>query len=155
VNNEQEALIQYQKAEHQYNRFLQNRGRGIDISRGGVGQMSENSLYGENTARGVIMVALSAEKVGNILHANDEVSRIIGFNRKELIDKNVSIIQPPIFNQVHDIFLKRFLETARRSVLNHNRAILAISRDGYLKPIHSIIKLYPQITDKIITVGFI
>ena len=96
---------------------------------GGSGQSggakSENTLFGENTARGIVIIALSAEKVGTIMHANEEMYRILGFNRKDLIQKNVSCLQPPLISHEHDSFLRRFLETARREVLNHQRTLLA------------------------------
>jgi hypothetical protein len=40
---------------------------------------SENIIFGENTATAIIMIALSAEKVGQILHTNEEVQRVFGY----------------------------------------------------------------------------
>ncbi len=46
---------------------------------------SEDIIFGENTAVAIIMIALSAEKVGEIIHTNDEVKRVFGYKRKEII----------------------------------------------------------------------
>ena len=35
--------------------------------------ITEQGLYGENTAVAIIMIALEAEKVGTIIHINDEM----------------------------------------------------------------------------------
>lgn len=40
---------------------------------------SESIIFGENTAKAIIMIALSAEKVGQILHTNEEVYRVLGY----------------------------------------------------------------------------
>lgn len=40
--------------------------------------VTEQSLYGENTAVGIITLALEAERVGIITHINDEITRLLG-----------------------------------------------------------------------------
>lgn len=89
------------------------------------------------------MVALSAEKVGQIVHTNDEIMRVLGYTRKQLIDKNVSVIQPTPIGAVHDNFLRGFLETTKLKLLNHILQMFAVTADGYLKPINLMLKLYP------------
>jgi hypothetical protein len=49
------------------------------------GNVTEQELYGENKAVGVIMLALEAEKVGTIIHINDEIQRTLGHTRKNAI----------------------------------------------------------------------
>lgn len=41
---------------------------------------------------GIVMVSLSAEKVGIMIHSNDEIARVIGHKKKDLIGKSVNII---------------------------------------------------------------
>jgi PAS domain S-box-containing protein len=73
---------------------------------------SEDIIFGENTAVAIVMIALSAETVGEILHANEEVTRVFGYKRKEMIGKKVNIVNPAPIAKVHDRFLRNFLETA-------------------------------------------
>lgn len=101
------------------------------------------------------MLALEAEKVGTIIHANDELQRTLGHLRKNLIGKKINTIQPTPISLVHDRILRRFLDTAKRTVLNHNLQLFALTSEGYLRPIYIIVKLYPQISDRIIIVGYI
>lgn len=54
--------------------------------------VTEQGLYGENTGVGVIMLALEAEKVGTIIHINDEIERCLGHHRKNVIGKKVNNI---------------------------------------------------------------
>lgn len=52
------------------------------------------------------------------------------------------------------MILRRFLNSAKRLVINHNLQLFAMTSEGYLRPIYIIVKLYPQMSDKIIIVGF-
>ncbi len=54
---------------------------------------------------------------------------------------------------MHDRFLRNFLETAQRHVIDNIRQVPAVSANGYLHPVHICVKLYPQISDKLIVVG--
>jgi PAS domain S-box-containing protein len=101
------------------------------------------------------MLALEAEKVGTVIHINDELQRTLGHERKNLIGKKINTIQPTPISMVHDRILNRFLNTNKRKILNHNFQIFALTNEGYLRPIYLVVKLYPQMSDKIIIVGFI
>jgi len=103
----------------------------------------------------LIILALSAEKVGVILHTNDELQRILGHKRQNLIGKKINTIQPAPISNIHDKILKRFLESAKRTVLDHNLQLFAMTEEGYLMPIYIIVKLYPYMSDKIVIVGWL
>ena len=47
------------------------------------------------------------------------------------------------------------METAKRTVLNHNLQLFALNEEGYLVPIYVIVKLYPYMSDKIVIVGWL
>ena len=53
---------------------------------------NELNIFGENTAVGMVMTALTAEDVGTIMHCNIEFSRILGYKRKELLGQKVNMI---------------------------------------------------------------
>jgi PAS domain S-box-containing protein len=82
---------------------------------------SEDIIFGENTAVAIVMIALSAEKVGEIIHTNDEVGRVFGYKRREMIGQKVNILNPLPIAKVHDRFLRNFLETAQRHVIDNVR----------------------------------
>lgn len=156
VNNDQEAVQQYERAMHIYTRFITSKGRGGLIDGGqSSSDNTELLMFGENSASAVVVMSLEAEKVGYMLHTNDEIYRLLGYERKNLIGKKVNMLQPRMIADIHDQFLKKFLETAKRSVLNHTLQLFAITASGYVSPISLLIKLYPQMSDKITIVGFI
>jgi PAS domain S-box-containing protein len=89
------------------------------------------------------MIALSTKKVGEIIHANDEIYRILGYKRKNLIGKNINVIMPGPIGMVHDKYLRRFLETAKNRIIEEIRQMPALCADGYIRTVSLCIKLYP------------
>jgi PAS domain S-box-containing protein len=65
----------------------------------------------------MIVISATRDNYGRVIHANDEVECLLGYKRKDLIGKNVSIVIPKIIGEIHDLFIKKYLETAE------NRAI--------------------------------
>ena len=103
----------------------------------------------------LVLISMQPEELGKIIHTNQELQRVLGHMRKDLIGKKINVIQPSPIAAFHDQILRRFLETAKRNVLNHSLQLFAIDGKGYLRPINIIVNLYPQISDKIIIVGFL
>jgi hypothetical protein len=120
-----------------------------------AGEQTELTIYGENTAVSIVMLALEAERVGTIIHINDEMQRTLGYLRRNLVGMNIGIIQPSPIAAVHERILLRFMNQTKRTILNHNLQLFALTSERYLRPIHLIIKLYPQMSDRIVIVGFI
>ncbi|TNV87908.1 hypothetical protein FGO68_gene2105 [Halteria grandinella] len=151
VNNEMEALVQFERAQNIYNLTICHR----NMNQQSNGSKTELDLYGENTAYGVIIGSLEALKVGIIIHANKEIERILGHSSKSLIGKKINSLQPRPISLAHDKILRKFLETADRRVVNHTLQLYAITDEGYMRPINILVKLYPYMSDKITIVGFI
>jgi PAS domain S-box-containing protein len=87
------------------------------------------------------------DRVGTMIHTNDAIYRVLGYQRRDLIGQKVNKIQPRPIASVHDNILKRFLVNYKDSnFLNNTRQLYAISSEGYLRPISMLIKLYPQIS---------
>lgn len=142
VNNEQEAQALFDKASHIFQMIISIKTMGTNGKESST-NATEYGLYGENTAVGVIMVALEAEKVGTVIHINEEIQRTLGHQKKNVVGKKVNSIQPAPICLVHDRILRRFLDSAKTTVLNHNLQLFALTSEGYLRPIFIIVKLYP------------
>jgi PAS domain S-box-containing protein len=63
------------------------------------------------------MSATSSE-VGIIIHVNDEIQNILGYQRKDLVNQNIKMIMPGPIGKVHDNFIHRYFETARPTVID-------------------------------------
>ncbi len=114
INNEQEAEKLFDRAASIYSVLSSSTKKASHYG----GRSSEELIFGENTAVAVVMISLAAKQVGEIIHSNDEIYRILGYKRKNLIGKKVNMIMPSTIAVVHDRFLRTFLETAKRNVID-------------------------------------
>jgi PAS domain S-box-containing protein len=63
-------------------------------------------------------MSATSTKVGIIIHASDEIEGILGFKKKDVIGKNISLIMPRPIAKVHDKFIHRYFETAKPTVID-------------------------------------
>jgi len=65
------------------------------------------------------------------------------------------MIVPWPIARVHDRLIHRYFDTAKPRVIDIKRQLFARDKDGYLRCVELIVKVYPNLTDKIVFVGFI
>ncbi len=60
-----------------------------------------------------------------------------------MINKNIKMIMPGPIAKVHDNFIHRYFETARPTVIDIQRQLFGRSKEGYLREVDLIVKVYP------------
>jgi PAS domain S-box-containing protein len=98
----------------------------------GANPVNEQTIFGENSASSILIIKATSEEIGTILHANYELEKTLGFKRTEVIGKNISLIMPRLIGRKHDLFIKRYFDTAKAKVIDIKRQLLARANDGYL-----------------------
>lgn len=117
--------------------------------------INEQTVFGENSAAAIIIISATSSKIGTIIHCNEEVENVLKYKRNELIGKNINIITPRPIAKVHDRLVQRYFETAKPNVIEIKRELFGVTKEGYLTEVNLIVKVFPQINDKIIFVGFV
>ncbi len=64
----------------------------------------------------VITVSQSLNTLGIIEGANAVALSMFGYNKRDMVGKNISLIVPTPMNARHDAYLKSFLDSGRNSV---------------------------------------
>ncbi len=64
----------------------------------------------------VITVSQSLNTLGVIEGANSVALSMFGYNKRDMLGKNISLIVPPPMNARHDEYLKAFLDSGRSVV---------------------------------------
>lgn len=59
--------------------------------------------------------------VGEILHITMGASRLWGHTAGELIGRNVSNLIPQPFSDMHDMFLRSYIQTGKEHIINQTR----------------------------------
>jgi two-component system sensor kinase FixL len=56
-----------------------------------------------------------------ILSINSAFTKILGYKKSDVIRKNISLILPSPFSELHDMLLRKYLETGYGKVIDRSR----------------------------------
>lgn len=62
---------------------------------------------------------------------------------------------PKVIAELHDLFMKNYLETSEAKVIGTERLVLCQNKAGYLVPCTLMIKVLPNLDEGIQIVGFL
>ncbi|MFQ5768215.1 MAG: PAS domain S-box protein, partial [Acidobacteriota bacterium] len=85
----------------------------------------------ENSTDGIV----SIDHKGIIQKANGAMLRIFGYEREELLGRNISILMPSPTREKHDLYLHRHLSTGRTRIIGNRLEVTGRRRDGTTFPI--------------------
>jgi len=60
--------------------------------------------------------------------------RLFGYRQDEIIGRNVSMLMPSPYREMHDTFLRRYLETGVRKIIGRGRVAVGMRRNGSTFP---------------------
>ncbi|QDU75798.1 Sensor protein FixL [Bremerella volcania] len=99
-------------------------------------QLSER----ESRLRAILQTATDAivtiDPKGMIVGVNPATLRIFGYEERELIGTNVSILMPEPYRSEHDDYLSRYLRTGEARIIGIGREVIAKKKDGSTFPVH-------------------
>jgi PAS domain S-box len=132
--------------------------RAISLEKAGI--LNENffdvekTRYGENANFSIITISGNFNNMGTIYNLNNEVTRILGYTKNELMGQNIKTIMPKSIADIHGDLVKRYVETGVPHVIGKERYVFPIDRHGYLVPCTLLIKGLPNLDEGIRFVGF-
>jgi PAS domain S-box-containing protein len=77
-----------------------------------------------------VSVVITTDKIGTILSANQAVKPLFGYDPTEILGKNVRMLMPPPYCDLHDHFMRRYVETGEARVIGSSRTVEALHRNG-------------------------
>lgn len=90
-------------------------------------------------AEGILETAVNAivtiSERGVIETVNAATVRLFGYEREEMIGRNVSMLMPSPYREKHDMYLSNYLETGHRKIIGIGREAVAQRKDGTVFPI--------------------
>jgi len=73
---------------------------------------------------------------GIVQYANRRVESVLGYSPADLIGSNVNTIMPEDVKPYHDNFLRNYLKTGVSRIIGRGRDVIAVKKDGSIRPIH-------------------
>ena len=69
---------------------------------------------------------------------------MFGWDKHDVEGKNVSMLMPPPFSQMHNSFLRSYAETGVGNIINTTREVQGLHQDRYSFPIKIAVTKVPQ-----------
>ena len=77
-----------------------------------------------------------ADANGVIANANQAAGKMFQRSRREIIGKNVKTLMPDDVAELHDGFMRRFIETGEKRIIGIGRDVEGMRKDGSKFPLH-------------------
>ncbi len=70
---------------------------------------------------GIITVSQAINTLGVVEAANPVALTMFGYNKRDIVGKNISLIVPPPMSGMHHTYLRKYLESGRQVVCVYNK----------------------------------
>jgi PAS domain S-box-containing protein len=111
--------------------------------------------FDENSNTCIITVSGNFKTMGTIINVNNEIYKLLGYNKNEVIGEKVESLMPKIFSDNHQRLLMRFFNNPSDRPLNIVRTVYAMNKKGYILPCSLTAKILPNLDKGIQIVGFL
>jgi len=121
--------------------------------------MQKDEKYGANCKAAIILISGNKSNIGEVLNANNELSEILGYDKKDIISANISKIMPSAIGQKHHELIKEYFHKrgSSKNSQSHDvdKIVFALHKQGHLVPCTLFHKLVPNLVRGIQLIGFI
>lgn len=86
----------------------------------------------QGAAAGIVRI----DGQGLIQEINDYALSLLGYQRAEVLGKNVSVLMPMQWSAHHDQYLRNYIESGQPKVIGKGRRVAALHKSGHQVPVH-------------------
>lgn len=98
-------------------------------------------IMADNTA--VVTLGASYSNLGIILSVTPYTCKLFGYSRWQMERRNISMLIPSPIAELHDDFLRRYLECGEGRVVDYTRIVFGLHRAGHIFPMLLCVREQP------------
>ncbi|MCB0733821.1 MAG: PAS domain S-box protein [Flavobacteriales bacterium] len=84
----------------------------------------------ESAIDGILII----DQQGTILESNAAVTKLFGYDKDELLGSNITMLMPQPHRDLHDSYVRNYLETGMARIIGIGREVDGLKKDGTLFP---------------------
>jgi PAS domain S-box-containing protein len=92
---------------------------------------------GSNSNTAVVIISANTNDVGTIKSVNHEIYELLGYDRKMLLNQNITALMPALFTRTHSAAITKYFET-NAVTTRKERLVFALHVLGYIVPCNTI-----------------
>jgi PAS domain S-box-containing protein len=104
---------------------------------------------------GSVVISGKSSEIGKILSVNLKFCSIFKYDSSQLLNNSINKIMPQYLSQYHDNFIKRYMESAKKNILDQDRILFGLKSTGFIRPTLIQVKLIPNLKDNIRFIGLV
>ena len=104
---------------------------------------------------GISIISGNISNIGKILTINHQLCSMLGYDKDELSLETVNKICPSYIAQFHDEFIYRYLETAKKHIIDKVRIVFSLSKENLLIPTFIFVKVIPNLKNSVCFIGLL
>lgn len=97
---------------------------------------------------------ITIDSNGLIDTVNPSALEIFGYEKDELLGKNISVLMPESYKSQHDGFIKTYLHTGQPKIIGKGREVEGLKKDGTVFPFRLAVSKV-ELDDQILFAGFV
>ena len=96
--------------------------------------MNTSSQYLKGILETAVDAIISIESNGNIRDFNPAAEKMFGYQKDEVLGKNIKLLMPEPYQSEHDNYLKNYLTTGVKKIIGIGREVTGLRKDGSTFP---------------------
>ena len=93
----------------------------------------------------LLNVSTNSQSIGIVINCNSELRKCLGFEREEILGHNVNKIMPSIFQEIHNNFIKNYLEKIGEETLPTRKFVYALKKNQLVMKVKLSVKTFPHL----------
>ncbi|EWS72421.1 PAS domain S-box protein (macronuclear) [Tetrahymena thermophila SB210] len=110
---------------------------------------NQKFFQNENSKNSIVIAFADSERMGEIIYSNQYLQNFLGFSKQDLLQKNVSMLMPPLISKKHSNLMNRFIQTSQSAFTQNFRIVPAVNKKGNLVPTNLLLKVIPEFNNGI------
>ena len=110
--------------------------------------------YGANSRMALFIISGAKENIGEVLCINNEMFELLGYEKNEVVNQNISKIMPPMIGEKHSDIVLKYLNAGKQERMN-DKMMLPLHKRGYIVPCSYIHRVVPNLSRGLQFIGFL